>query len=84
MKPCKRGHTKGRDKTGHCVVCRRMYAAAYNAAYCAAHREEKRAYDVIYHAAHREKKLAYSARYRLTPAGIKSELRQTASRRGNR
>jgi len=23
MKPCKRGHTLGRDKDGHCIECRR-------------------------------------------------------------
>ena len=23
MKPCKRGHTEGRDPDGHCIICRR-------------------------------------------------------------
>ena len=41
-----------------------MSKAAYNAAYRAAHREEKAAYQAAYDAAHREEKAAYRAAHR--------------------
>jgi hypothetical protein len=32
MKPCKRGHTSGRNKHGNCIECKHMSDAAWNAA----------------------------------------------------
>jgi hypothetical protein len=46
-----------------CPECRAA-KAAYDAAYNAAHREEKRAYDAAYYAAHREEKRAYYQAHR--------------------
>jgi hypothetical protein len=42
------------------------------------------AYHAAYHAAHREERNARQAAYRLTPNGLKTEIRFNAKRRGNR
>jgi hypothetical protein len=59
MKPCKRGHTNGRNKHGHCIDCHRMTGTAW----MAARPEKRRAWISAYITANREKWRENSARW---------------------
>jgi hypothetical protein len=78
----------------HCRECKKAYDAAYYAthreerkAYIRANRarirEEKKAYDAAYYATHREERKAYDAAYRDTIAGIISRDKSNTKSRAS-
>lgn len=59
--PCPKGHTEGRDKTSHCIACRREHLRSWRAA----NPEKDRAYGRAWDEANREKRRASTRKWQM-------------------